>query len=206
LKTTQAMSPPSTPPTSASSIVSSITAITTGVPRKPMARMVAISRARPATAAYMVLSAPNTAPMAMIAPITCAQDADQRGQLGRLLGVVVARGQRVQLQARVVGQRVGELLEAGLAFDPDRDRLIGAPVVGGRQRLDVGPQLRVVGIARGEHPDHRPLLVAQCQGLAHVQPAVLVLGALADHQLRTPVRTCGPRRSSPAGGCSRTPR
>jgi putative ABC transport system permease protein len=30
----------------------------------------AISRARPATAAYMVLSAPNTAPIAMIVPIT----------------------------------------------------------------------------------------------------------------------------------------
>ena len=51
-------------------MVSSITAITTGVPRKPMARMVAISRARPATAAYMVFNAPNTAPMAMMVPMT----------------------------------------------------------------------------------------------------------------------------------------
>ncbi len=51
-------------------MVSSITATTTGRPRKPIARMVAISRARVATAAYMVLSAPKTAPTAMIAPIT----------------------------------------------------------------------------------------------------------------------------------------
>ena len=35
-----------------------------------MARMVAISRARPATAAYMVFNAPNTAPMAMMVPMT----------------------------------------------------------------------------------------------------------------------------------------
>ena len=42
----------------------------TGVPRKPMARNVAISRVRVATAAYMELSAPNTAPIAMITPTT----------------------------------------------------------------------------------------------------------------------------------------
>src|SRR5690606_22211430 len=57
LKSAHATSPPSTPPSRASSIVSSITASTTGRPRKPMARIVAISRARPATAAYIVLSA-----------------------------------------------------------------------------------------------------------------------------------------------------
>ncbi len=70
MNTSHATAQPSRPPTSASSMVSSITAVTTGSPRKPIARMVAISRARVATAAYMVLSAPNTAPMAMIAPIT----------------------------------------------------------------------------------------------------------------------------------------
>ena len=58
------------PPASASSIVSSITATTTGRPGKPMARKVAISRARDATAANIVLSAPNIAPTAMIAPTT----------------------------------------------------------------------------------------------------------------------------------------
>ena len=51
-------------------MVSSITATTTGMPRKPIARRVAISRAREATVANMVLSAPNTAPMAMIEPTT----------------------------------------------------------------------------------------------------------------------------------------
>jgi hypothetical protein len=38
----------------------------TGTPRKPMARSVAISRVRAATAAYIVLSAPNMAPIAMM--------------------------------------------------------------------------------------------------------------------------------------------
>ena len=65
------------PPSSASSIVSSITETTTGRPRKPIARSVAISRARAATAAYMVLSAPNTAPIAMIDADRDAEDADQ---------------------------------------------------------------------------------------------------------------------------------
>ncbi len=45
-----------------------ITESTTGMPPKPIARRVAISRARLSTAEYMVLSAPNTAPMAMITP------------------------------------------------------------------------------------------------------------------------------------------
>ena len=70
MNTIHAMAAPSNPPSSASSMVSSITAVTTGTLRKPSARRVAISRARPATAAYMLLSAPNTAPIAMIAPIT----------------------------------------------------------------------------------------------------------------------------------------
>ena len=68
MKTSQAIAPPIRPPISASSIVSSITATTTGRPEKPIARSVAISRARDATAANMVLSAPNIAPIAMIAP------------------------------------------------------------------------------------------------------------------------------------------
>jgi hypothetical protein len=51
-------------------MVSSITATTTGKPEKPIARRVAISRAREATVANMVLSAPNTAPIAMIEPTT----------------------------------------------------------------------------------------------------------------------------------------
>ena len=59
-----------TPPARASNADSSITDTTTGAPEKPMARSVAISRARVDTAAYMVLSAPNTAPTAMIPATT----------------------------------------------------------------------------------------------------------------------------------------
>ncbi len=74
----QATAAPMTPPSSASSMVSISTETITGTPRKPMARSVAISRARVATAAYMVLSAPNTAPIAMIDRDHRAENADQR--------------------------------------------------------------------------------------------------------------------------------
>jgi len=43
------------------------TEATTGPPPKPRARRVAISRERPATAEYIVLSAPKTAPIPMSA-------------------------------------------------------------------------------------------------------------------------------------------
>ena len=68
MKISQLINPPSTPPSSASNIVSSSTETTTGMPRKPIARKVAISRARAAIAANMVLSAPKIAPIAMITP------------------------------------------------------------------------------------------------------------------------------------------
>ena len=56
------------PPAAASNMVSSNTETITGTRRNPRARKVAISRARAATAEYIVLSAPKTAPMAMMAP------------------------------------------------------------------------------------------------------------------------------------------
>ena len=56
---------------------------------KPSARMVAISRPRSATAEYIVLSAPNTAPMAMTTATKPAQHGDQLGHRRGLLGVVV---------------------------------------------------------------------------------------------------------------------
>ena len=46
-----------------------MTETTTGAARNPRARKVAISRVRVATAAYMLLSAPNTAPIPMMMPM-----------------------------------------------------------------------------------------------------------------------------------------
>ena len=57
------MSPPIPPPTMASATDSAMTETTTGPLENPSARRVAISRVRLATAVYMVLMAPNTAPM-----------------------------------------------------------------------------------------------------------------------------------------------
>jgi len=68
--TAHATPAPITPPSSASNSVSAMIERITGDPRNPMARSVAISRVRAATAAYMVLSAPNTAPTAMMTPTT----------------------------------------------------------------------------------------------------------------------------------------
>ncbi len=69
LNRTQAIATPISAPGMARSSDSTITEITTAVPPKPMARRVAISRARASTAEYMVLTAPNTAPTAITTPM-----------------------------------------------------------------------------------------------------------------------------------------
>ncbi len=58
---------PIPPPTKEMRSASIEKEITTATAPNPRARMVAISRPRSATAEYIVLSAPKTAPMAMIA-------------------------------------------------------------------------------------------------------------------------------------------
>ena len=58
---------PSAPPTNAMQSASKTNDITTLPVPKPSARMAAISRARSATAEYIVFSAPKTAPMPMTA-------------------------------------------------------------------------------------------------------------------------------------------
>ena len=60
------MAAPSRPPSKASAIASTITETTTGTLPKPRARKVAISTVRVATAEYIVFSAANKAPMAMM--------------------------------------------------------------------------------------------------------------------------------------------
>src|SRR5262249_22219438 len=68
-KNNQARPLPITLPAIASNNASVSTAVTMGTGPKPRTRNVAISTVRALTAVYMVLSAPNTAPMAMI-PLT----------------------------------------------------------------------------------------------------------------------------------------
>ena len=69
LKHIQAKAAPISDPLKVRTSASVITDRTTGPAPKPRARKVAISRARLATAAYIVLRAPNMAPMAMMPPI-----------------------------------------------------------------------------------------------------------------------------------------
>ena len=68
----QARNAPITPPTKASTIASIITDTSTGNAPKPIARSVAISRVRVATAAYIVLSAAKIAPRPMMKVTTPA--------------------------------------------------------------------------------------------------------------------------------------
>src|SRR5579875_109127 len=68
LNSAHAMPAPRKAPGSASTIPSSRTDTMIGPALKPMARSVAISRRRASTEPYRLLSAPNTAPLAMTAP------------------------------------------------------------------------------------------------------------------------------------------
>jgi hypothetical protein len=71
-KNSHAASEPIAAPMSARATASTNTEITTGVAPKPSARNVAISFPRVLTAVYIVLSAPNSAPTAMMPPTTYA--------------------------------------------------------------------------------------------------------------------------------------
>ena len=72
LNSTHAMAPPATAPMNASTCASTITDTTTGNAPKPIARSVAISTVRVLTAEYIVFSAPNSAPTAMMPPTVVA--------------------------------------------------------------------------------------------------------------------------------------
>ena len=74
--------------------------------------MVAISRERSATAEYIVFSAPKTAPMPMTTATMRADHRDERGQLPRLLRVVVDLAVHLHGEARIGGERVLEPVSA----------------------------------------------------------------------------------------------
>ena len=69
LRTAHDTAAPTRPPIIASNMDSTSTDNRTLEPGNPIARNVAISRLRALTDEYMVFSAPNQAPVAMIAPI-----------------------------------------------------------------------------------------------------------------------------------------
>ena len=69
LNSSQAAKAPTRAPGSASTNDSTNTDTTTAVPPKPIARNVAISRARASTAEYIVFSAPKTTPTAITPPM-----------------------------------------------------------------------------------------------------------------------------------------
>jgi len=88
---------------------------------------------------------------------------------------------RMSISVRTDGKPGFEQFKA--AVGAHADRLPGTALVGGGQRIGVGPQLRIMRVAGGEHTHHGPGLVAQGQRLADLHVAELALGALADHDL-----------------------
>ena len=76
--------------------------MTTGIAPKPIARNVAISVARVLTAEYIVLSAPNSAPIAMMPPTVLATISSSAETCFDLSVVVVGLALDVDLQRRIV--------------------------------------------------------------------------------------------------------
>src|SRR5438552_5507075 len=101
---------PRTPPTKEISRASKRKERTTLPGLKPRARIVAISRPRSATAEYMVLRAPKTAPMAMICSHEPAQNRDELGHARGLLGVIVDFAGYVYIKSRIGGLLIPQLL------------------------------------------------------------------------------------------------
>ena len=103
---------PITPPIPAINRDSNRNETTTLVVPKPNARMVAISRDRSATAEYMVLSAPKTAPIAITAAISVPSTVISVVSGLRLLGVVAHLAMDLYGQPRVRAEGIAELLQA----------------------------------------------------------------------------------------------
>ena len=77
----------------------------------PSARSVAISRARVATAVYIVRMAPKTAPMPISAGDGEADRLDQPGQGLRLAGVVLVFAPDHDVHLRIGGEPVAKRVE-----------------------------------------------------------------------------------------------
>src|SRR5690606_2224382 len=88
------------------------------------------------------------------------------------------------VEARIAGQRGLERLEPRGPLEPGGDRTAGAAaLVGGSDHAGVGPDLRVQRVAGTEHADDGPVLAADVQRVARLQPGELALRADAGDQL-----------------------
>ena len=148
-----------------------------------MARSVAISRARAPTAAYIVLRAANIAPSAMMkvttpasAPIVLRNCSVWPLKYSCSVSTsTLTRGSADSASLTVCrSPAAGEL---------QPHRAVALAVEGGLRDVDVRPQLALVGVARGEHADHRPVRAAHAQRLAEADALELSRDALADDQL-----------------------
>ncbi len=155
----------------------------------------AISRVRAATALYIVFSAPNSAPSAIIAamktPIVSMKLRQHRG----LLGEEFRLAHDLHLELRIGGQRVLELLERLRRGELRIDRLKRvAAMVGRLEHGGIGPDFRFRrAAAAGEDADDFPLVLADADFLAHVQPGERPRRAGADDDfVAARFETCGP--------------
>src|SRR5690606_2068461 len=99
-----------------------------------------------------------------------------------LLGVVAARGLDIELEPRVGRHGRLECLHAA-AGQARGDRPVRRAVVGAGDDLGIGPQLGLVRVAAFEAAYNSPRLVADRDGVADVEPAELLVRAVADDQL-----------------------
>ena len=115
----------------------------------------AISRVRVATAAYMLLSAPNTAPMPMMRPMALPSAVIRRV---RLADCSVKYSRVVLTSTLRRGSVVSAALKASKApasvsLTVTEVALLAAPI-GRPDHVEVAPQVRVVGVVRLELADH----------------------------------------------------
>ena len=142
----------------------------------------AISRARVATAVYIVRIAPKIAPMPIEAGDPEANRLNQAGQRLRLTGVVLVLAADRHVQLRIRRQPVAEGVERLGRLETGEHGLIGvAAPVGALQRPRVAPDLGFRHAAVGlEDADHLPAVLTRDDGVADVQADELSARAAPD--------------------------
>src|SRR5690625_2341391 len=109
-----------------------------------------------------------------------ANDGDQSFRLG---GKIFGRGLNTHVELRIGLQRGLEPIEGVCAGQPDQQRrnTVAAPESRGH-RIAVGPQLRIMAIARFKHAHHVPAFGAQLPAVARLQAGIAVARPATHHQ------------------------
>ena len=183
------------PPIAPSASDSASTETRTDEVLNPSARSVAISRARVATAVYIVRIAPKTAPMPISAAMPKPIDRISRVIATRLRGVVFVLAPDGDVDLRVRREPVAERIERLGRVQLREDRLIRVPAaIGALQRAGIAPDFGFSHAAVGlEDTDHLPPVLARHDCVAEVRAHELSArrrGRRSPRWCRT--GTCGP--------------